>query len=48
MCGFLHVLGILLDILYTGQYGAGACLLERGERLALFLFNLFKVYHFYI
>ena len=33
------------------KYGAGAGLLKRREQgagLALFLFNFFKVYHFYI
>ena len=31
------------------KYGAGADLIKsRGEGLALFLFNFFKVYHFYI
>ena len=30
------------------KYGAGSHLLKGGHRLALFLFNFFKVYHFYI
>ena len=29
-------------------YDAGAGLLKRGGGLSLFLFNFFKVYHFYI
>ena len=30
------------------EYGAGAGLLKKRGELALFLFNFFKVYHFYI
>ena len=30
------------------KYGAGAGLLKGGRGLALFLFNFFKVSHFYI
>ena len=30
------------------KYGAGAGLLKRGGELALYLFNFFEVYHFYI